>query len=98
MNKKIIENSINCNMIIFNKKIKNFQIFFKEFLKRKNKHALIRKFNTTSNEKKIMVTQLLKNIKTLINLFPLYCRGKDCTREKKKKLKELGPVRGRTQR
>jgi hypothetical protein len=52
MNKKIIENSINCNMIIFNKKIKNFQIFFKEFLKRKNKHALIRKFNTTSNEKK----------------------------------------------
>jgi hypothetical protein len=52
MNKKIIENSINCNMIIFNKKIKNFQNFFKEFLKRKNKHALIRKFNTTSNEKK----------------------------------------------
>jgi hypothetical protein len=49
-------------------------------------------------KKKIMVTQLLNNIKTLINLFPLYCRGKDCRREKKKKLKALGPVRGRTQR
>jgi len=43
MNKKFIENSINCNMIIFDKKIKNFQIFFKNFLKRKNKHVLIKK-------------------------------------------------------
>jgi hypothetical protein len=29
------------------KKIKKFQIFLKAFLKRKNKHALIRKFNLT---------------------------------------------------
>jgi hypothetical protein len=28
-------------------------MFFKEFLKRKNKHVLIRKFNTTLNEKKL---------------------------------------------
>jgi hypothetical protein len=63
VNLKIIESSINFNMIILEKEIKNFQIFFKEFLKRKNKHALIRKFNKTSNEKKIMITQLLNNIK-----------------------------------
>jgi hypothetical protein len=48
-NKKFIDSSINFNMIILEEKIKNYQIFFKEFLKRKNKHALIRKFNITSN-------------------------------------------------
>ena len=35
------------------KKIKKNQIFLKAFLKRKNKHALIRKFNPTSNKKKL---------------------------------------------
>jgi len=53
MNKKFIESSINFNMIILEKKTKKFKIFFKEFLKRKNKHVLIRKFNTTLNEKKL---------------------------------------------
>ena len=87
-------------MIILEKKNKNFKKKFKEFLKCKNKHTLIRKFNTTSNEKKkIMVTQLLNNIKkNLINLFPLYCMGKNYMREKKKKLKALGLTRGRTHR
>jgi hypothetical protein len=83
VNQKFIESSINFNMIILEKKIKNFQIFFKEFLKHKNKHTLIRKFNITSN-KKIMITQLLNNIKkTPINLFHLYCVEKNYMREKK---------------
>jgi len=51
VNQKFIESSINFNMIILEKKIKNFQIFFKQFLKHKNKHTLIRKFNITSNKK-----------------------------------------------
>jgi hypothetical protein len=40
-------------MIILEKKTTNFNMFFKEFLKRKNKYALIKKLNTTSNEKKL---------------------------------------------
>ena len=51
VNKKFIESSINFNMIILKKKTKKFKMFFKEFLKRKNKHILIRKFNITLNEK-----------------------------------------------
>jgi len=46
------------------KKIKINWFFLKSFLKRKNKHALIRKFNSTSNEKNIII-QLLYNIKKL---------------------------------
>ena len=38
-----------------NKKIQNF---LKVFLKGKNKHVLIRKFNPVSNEKKYIITQL----------------------------------------
>jgi hypothetical protein len=49
MNQKFIDSFINFNMIILEKKIKNYQIFFNKFLKCKNKHVLIRKFNTTSN-------------------------------------------------
>ena len=73
VNQKFIESSINFNMIIIEKKIKIFQIFFKEFLKRKNKHFLIRKFNTTSNEKKKKDHPTFKQYKiTLINLFSFY--------------------------
>jgi len=36
------------------KTIKKFEIFFKAFLKCKNKNALIKKFNPTWNEKKIL--------------------------------------------
>jgi hypothetical protein len=72
VNQKFIESSINFNIIILGKKIKNFQIFFKEFLKRKNKYVLIRKFNTTSNEKKIMITQILNNIRKLPSIYFLF--------------------------
>jgi hypothetical protein len=91
VNLKIIESSINFNMIILEKEIKNFQIFFKEFLKRKNKHALIRKFNKTSNEKKITITQLLNNIKKNSHQFIfslLY--GKKNDMRKKKKIESIG--------
>jgi len=40
--KKFIESSINFNMIILEKKIKIFLKNFKEFLKCKNKHVLIK--------------------------------------------------------
>jgi hypothetical protein len=40
--KKFIESSINFNMIILEKKIKSFLKNFKEFLKCKNKHVLIK--------------------------------------------------------
>jgi hypothetical protein len=55
------------------------------FFKRKNKHALIRKFNPISNEKKNIITQLLYNIKkSPINLFSLYHMKKNYIREKEK--------------
>jgi len=72
VNQKFIESSINFNIIILEKKIKNFQIFFKEFLERKNKYVLIRKFNTTLNEKKIMITQILNNIRKLSSIYFLF--------------------------
>jgi hypothetical protein len=59
-------------MIIIEKKIKIFQIFFKEFLKRKNKYVLIKKFNTTSNEKKNEHPTFKQYKITFINLFSLY--------------------------
>ena len=37
---------------------KKNQNFLKVFLKGKNKHVLIRKFNQVSNEKKYIITQL----------------------------------------
>jgi len=43
---------------------KKIQIFLKVFLKHKNKYALIRKFNPISKEK-IIITQLLYNIKKI---------------------------------
>jgi len=53
-NQKFLKSSINFNMIIFReKKFKVFKFFSKKFLKHKNKHTLIRKFNTTSNEKQL---------------------------------------------
>jgi len=70
-----------------NSRKKNFN-FFKAFLKHKIKHALIRKFNPTSNEKNIIITQLLYNIKkNLINLFSLYHMKKNKTKKKKKSTK-----------
>ena len=72
VNQKFIESSIKFNMIILEKKIKIFQIFFKEFLKRKNKYVLIRKFNTTSNEKKNKHPTFKQYKITFINLFSLY--------------------------
>jgi hypothetical protein len=53
-NQKFLKSSIKFNMIIFReKKFKVFKFFSKFFLKHKNKHTLIRKFNTTSNEKQL---------------------------------------------
>jgi hypothetical protein len=43
-------------ILILSKKNKKISNFLKAFLKSKNKHALIRKFTPTSNEKKIIIT------------------------------------------
>jgi hypothetical protein len=52
-------------------------------LNRKTKHTLIRKFNPTQNEKEIIITQLLYNIKkNHINLFSLYSMKKINKRKK----------------
>jgi hypothetical protein len=56
-------------------------------LKSKNKHALIRKFNPTSNEKKNIITQYLYNIKSPINVFSLYNMKKKLNKRRKKNLK-----------
>jgi hypothetical protein len=55
--------------INLNYKKKKNSNFFKAFLKCKNKHALIRKCNPTSNEKKIIITQLLYNIKKVPSIY-----------------------------
>jgi hypothetical protein len=65
---------------------KKFLNFFKIFLKRKNKHTLIRKLNPTSNEKKLSspnFCSILKK-KTHINLFFLHCMEKNNKRKEKK--------------
>jgi hypothetical protein len=56
-------------------------------LKSKNKHALIRKFNPTSNENKNIITQFLYNIKSPINVFSLYNMKKKLNKRRKKNLK-----------
>jgi hypothetical protein len=66
-------------------------------LKCKNKHVLIKKFNTTSNEKNYDHPTFKQYKKTTINLFSLYCMEKHYMREKKKKLKALGLAPSRTQ-
>jgi hypothetical protein len=56
-------------------------------LKGNNKHALIRKFNTTWNEKKIIITQFLYNIKKVTSIYFLFAVWKkNSIREKKKHL------------
>jgi hypothetical protein len=86
-------------MIILEKKIKNLKKKFKEFLKCKNKHTLIRKFNTTSNEKKNYGHPTFKQYKKKSHQFIsslLY--GKKLHERKEKKIKALGLTRGRTHR
>ena len=62
---------------------KKNQIFLKAFLKRKNKHALIRKFNPTSNKKNYHHPTFVQYKEISINLFSLYNMKKKI-REKKK--------------
>jgi zona occludens toxin (predicted ATPase) len=62
----------------------------KAFLKRKNKHALIRKFNPTSNKKNYHHPTFVQYKEISINLFSLY------NMKKKNKGKEKNCKRKRT--
>jgi DNA/RNA endonuclease YhcR with UshA esterase domain len=57
-------------------------------LKHKNKYVLIRKFNPTWNEKNIIITQLLYNIKKVTSIYFLFTLYKKNQLEKRKKIKE----------
>jgi hypothetical protein len=57
-------------------------------LERKNKHALIRKFNTTSNEKNYHRSTFIQYIKSIINLFSLLYEKK-LNKRIEKKSKEI---------
>ena len=57
-------------------------------MKHKNKDVLIRKFNPTWNEKKIIITQLLYNIKKVTSIYFLFTLYKKNQLEKRKKIKE----------
>jgi hypothetical protein len=67
----------------------NFFFVLKAFLKGKNKHVLIRKFNPTSNEKQYHHPFFVQYKKNLIYLFSLYYM--------KKKITLLDRAGGRTQ-
>jgi hypothetical protein len=53
-------------------------------LKRKNKHALIRKLNPTSSGKKLITTKLLYNIKNILSIYFLYSMKKKFNKRRKK--------------
>jgi len=67
--------------------IKKNQIFLIPFLKRKNRHALIRKFNPTLNEKNYYHLTFVQYKKNHINLFYLYSI-KNIQKKRRKKLKK----------
>jgi hypothetical protein len=54
-------------------------------LKRKNKHALIRKLNPTSSGKKLITTQLWYNIKNISSIYSHYSMKKKKKRGKRNK-------------
>jgi zona occludens toxin (predicted ATPase) len=60
----------------------------KAFLKRKNKHALIRKFNPTSNKKNYHHPTFVQYKEISINLFSLYNMKKNKGKEKNCKRKK----------
>ena len=75
-------------ILILSKKNKKISNFLKAFLKSKNKHALIRKFTPTSNEKKIIITYFLYNIKKISSIYFLFPVWKKKIKEEEKKFKE----------
>jgi hypothetical protein len=63
-------------------------------LKLKNKHALIRKFNLTWNKKKIIITQLLYNIKKVTSIYFLFTAWKKkFNKRNEKKSKEKKKIK-----
>jgi len=76
---------------------KKFLNFFKIFLKRKNKHTLIRKLNPTSNEKKLSSPNFCSILKKNSHQFIFSTLYGKKNKRKEKKIQVLGPAGSKTQ-